>query len=73
MVYTDLIHIVADTKQELHGFAKSIGLKRHFYEGVRKGHPHYDITSSEIYQKVINSNIQIVNSRVILLISKSMK
>jgi len=73
MVYTDLIHIVADTKEELHDFAKSIGLKRHFYEGVRKGHPHYDITNSEIYQKVINSNIQIVNSRVILLISKSMK
>lgn len=73
MVYTDLIHIVADTKEELHSFAKSIGLKRHFYEGVRKGHPHYDITNSEIYQKVINSNIQIVNSRVILLISKSMK
>ena len=43
MVYVDRVHMVADSLKELHSFAEKIGLKRHFFEGVRKGHPHYDL------------------------------
>lgn len=43
MIYTDGIHLVADRLQELHGFAGIIGLKRCYFEGVKKRHPHYDL------------------------------
>lgn len=43
MVYTDGVHLVADTLGELHKFAFSIGLKYCYFEGTRKGHPHYDL------------------------------
>lgn len=43
MIYTDTIHVVADTVDELHEFAEKIGMPRNYYEGVRKGHPHYDL------------------------------
>lgn len=48
MVFTDGVHMVANTVEELHEFAESIGLKRHFFHGVRKGHPHYDLTNERI-------------------------
>ena len=73
MVYTDKIHLVADSLDELHLFAKSIGLKRHFYEGVRKGHPHYDLTNKYILTKALDAGAIIVNSREILRISKLLK
>jgi hypothetical protein len=43
MIYTDGTHLVADTLPELHKFAKEIGLNRCYFEGVKKGHPHYDL------------------------------
>lgn len=42
MVYTDKIHLIADTLEELHNFADSIGLKREYFQD-HKRHPHYDI------------------------------
>ncbi len=44
-VYTDGVHLVARTLPALHAFAAAIGLKRCWYHGVRKGHPHYDMTT----------------------------
>lgn len=43
MVYTDGIHLIADTLEELHRFAYLINLKRCWFHGVRKKHPHYDL------------------------------
>jgi hypothetical protein len=44
MIFTDGTHLATDGDlNELHDFAESIGLKRHYYHGVRKGHPHYDL------------------------------
>jgi hypothetical protein len=42
MVYTDGLHIVADTEEELHEFAKRIGLKREWFQDHPE-HPHYDL------------------------------
>lgn len=72
MIYTDKIHLVADTLEELHEFALKIGLKRHFYEGVRKGHPHYDLTNKHILNKALEAGAKIVDKREILKISKSL-
>jgi hypothetical protein len=51
MIYTDGVHMVADSLAELHAFASSIGLKRIYFHGVRKGHPHYDLTNKWIEAK----------------------
>ncbi len=72
MVYTDRTHLVADSLDELHSFAIKIGLKRHFYEGVRKGHPHYDLTNNKILEKVLLENVSIISSRELLIISKKL-
>jgi hypothetical protein len=49
MIYTDGIHIVADRLCQLHEFCKIIGIKRCWYEGYRKGHPHYDIPNYKVH------------------------
>ena len=71
MVYTDKIHLVADSLDELHEFAIKIGLKRHYYHGVRKGHPHYDLLG-DMLGKAINAGAVIVDKKTILLKSISL-
>lgn len=70
--YTDGVHLVADTLDELHYFAQSIGLKRNYYEGVRKGHPHYDLTNTTISEKAINNGAILISSKKLLVISKNL-
>lgn len=36
-------HLMADTEQELHDFAKRLGLRREWFQ-PRERHPHYDLT-----------------------------
>lgn len=36
-------HLVADTLEELHSFAKQLGLKRQWFQH-RSFYPHYDVT-----------------------------
>jgi hypothetical protein len=38
-------HLYADTNEELHAFAKKIGLKREWFQESTSG-PHYDLTVS---------------------------
>lgn len=49
MVYTDGIHLIADTLDELHKFAKQIGLNKCWFENHRK--PHYDLMLSTTSRK----------------------
>lgn len=72
MIYTDKIHLVADSLEELHSFASEFGIKRNWFEGMRKGHPHYDVPKSRL-EAVLNEDVEIVDSRTILKISKEMK
>jgi hypothetical protein len=39
-------HLMADTLAELHGFAKRIGVKRHWFHRTKR-HPHYDLIAVE--------------------------
>lgn len=48
MVYTDYVHIIADDVKELHQYAKAIGIKFCWFEGAKKGHPHYDIPKKKL-------------------------
>lgn len=71
MIYTDKIHLVADSLNELHAFASEVGIKRHWFEGLRKGHPHYDVPKSRL-EAVLIKDVRIVDSRTILKISKKL-
>ena len=70
MIYTDKIHLMASTLEELHTFAQSIGLKRYYFHGVRKGHPHYDLTNKEIVDKVVESGVKVMSTRWLIVVSK---
>jgi len=62
MILTDGVHIVSDTSMvELHEFARSVGLKRHwFHYGSR--HPHYDIFGA-LAMRAADLGIEFVTSR----------
>lgn len=47
-VYTDGVHLIADTLEELHAFAASIGLNRCWFENHRK--QHYDLMLGKDYR-----------------------
>lgn len=70
MIYTDKIHLMASTLQELHSFAKAIGLKRHYFHGVRKKHPHYDLTNNTIRDKAIKAGATVMSSRWLIRFSQ---
>lgn len=54
MVYTDGIHLMSDNQEELHKFAKEIGLKRDWFQANPK-HPHYDLLSKVMVWRALNS------------------
>lgn len=54
MIYTDSVHLVGDSTRELHAFARSVGLKRQWFQD-HKHHPHYDITTARMLKKILNT------------------
>lgn len=80
MIYTDRVHLVADSLIELHTFAIQIGLHRRYFEGVKKGHPHYDLIKTSgkpIYDiqgvkmsdKVLLNGAKLIGRKELTLIS----
>ena len=46
MILTDGVHLISDRSlEELHAFALDIGLKRCWFQGGKRRHPHYDLTT----------------------------
>lgn len=74
MIYTDGIHIVADSLKELHNFAKRHHIPKRYFHGVRKGHPHYDNPKwkTKVLMIDMQEDIQIVDSQKILKIAKTL-
>jgi hypothetical protein len=61
-VYFDSIgHMVADTEEELHAFAKSIGMKIEWHQcrGSKAKLPHYDLMYSRIELAEKNGAVKI--------------
>ena len=54
-VHTDGVHLVADSEEELHAFAKKVGLKEKRYYGKPKYSRHYIITTTRMHIKVIEA------------------
>lgn len=68
MVYTDGVHLVADTLDELHWFAKEIGLKREWFQDHR--HKHYDMTTQAKVRRALLRGAKMVSSQMIVEISR---
>jgi hypothetical protein len=59
-------HLVADSLEELHSFAKKIGLGKHFFHNPKgKGHPHYDLLGSWINRAIDNGAVQVDNKTIL--------
>jgi len=61
-------HLVADTYEEMHSFASTIGIKPHFFHRSAK-YPHYDI-SEEQRDLAIEAGAQSISSKELLRICK---
>jgi hypothetical protein len=67
MVYTDRVHLIATTIEELHEFAGMIGLHRCYYRNPRKKrHPHYDLMNERIIEIAIEHGAKVVSDREIV-------
>jgi len=62
MVYTDDVHLVCKNVDELHAFAKKIGLKRRWYQHHHR-HPHYDLTTQHKMEIALKNGAILVSSR----------
>lgn len=54
--FSEACHMIADTVEELHAFAASIGLRRSWFQPKPA---HYDLTRSKRYQAVKQGAIEI--------------
>jgi Protein of unknown function (DUF4031) len=45
-------HLLADDVDELHAFARGIGLRRSWFQGPPGHHPHYDVTDTKRRQAI---------------------
>lgn len=63
MVYTDGIHLVADTESELHEFATDIGLNRSWYHNER--HKYYDLVGASV-KRAIAAGAELKNTRYLV-------
>lgn len=68
MVYTDGVHLVADSLAELHEFADKILLKRCWFQN-HHDHPHYDILGKKV-KMALDAGAQRISSKELLPIAK---
>lgn len=52
-VWTDGIHLVADSMSELHAFAFNMGLRREWFQDHLR-HPHYDLTTTRALRRALD-------------------
>lgn len=64
-------HLVADSLEELHGFARTLGLKRSWFQAAAS-YPHYDVTI-EVRQKALRLGAHEGCRRKIISCAKAMK
>lgn len=57
--WPEVSHLVADTDEELHAFAASIGLRRAYHQVSTGGLSHYDLTRGKRTQSVSRGAVEI--------------
>jgi len=68
--YNSNCHLVADDTRELHSFAKSIGLRRAWFQNHPRL-PHYDLTQNKRRQAVKAGAIEIDNCQLVSMMKGS--
>jgi hypothetical protein len=68
MIYTDGTHLVSISADELHAFAKKIGLQRRWYQEKRI--PHYDLTTDRKVRKAMKAGAILVDARELVNLFK---
>jgi len=59
-------HMIADSIEELHIFAQTIGIKKCWFQNKRgKNQPHYDVKESK-FKDAINQGATLVSSKEIV-------
>lgn len=67
MILTDGVHLISDESlEELHKFALKIGLKRCWFQGGSRRHPHYDLTSQRKLTKAIVQGAKAVTTKQLI-------
>jgi len=64
-------HLVADSLDELHGFAKSLGLKRGWFQ-AQASLPHYDVTV-EVRDVALSRGAMQADRRTLVLRGRQLK
>ncbi len=73
MIYTDGIHLITDGDiEELHTFAKKIGLKRDWFQ-ANKRHPHYDIFRSMVSAAISNGAVVVSRRKIVNMLKRNKK
>ncbi len=70
MVYTDKVHLVADSLDELHDFATGIGLKRLWFQNHSR-HPHYDLLGKRL-AFALERGAVVIGSKQLVRISRKL-
>ena len=68
MVYTDGVHLIADTLEELHAFAREMGLKPEWFQQKRL--KHYDLTTKRAVRRALSLGAVMVDSKEIVRIAE---
>lgn len=67
MIYSDGVHMIASSIEELHEFAASINLHKSYYRNPRKKkHPHYDLMSERVRKAAFENGAILVTDREIV-------
>ena len=56
-------HLIADTEEELHTFAKKIGLRREWFQ--TSSMPHYDLTYSKAHKAILKGAMELTREEFI--------
>jgi hypothetical protein len=69
MILTDGTHLVStDGVEELHQFARCIGLKRHWFQrGKSRRHPHYDLSKGMPQRAVLAGAHKVTSKELVKL------
>lgn len=65
-------HLLADTPEELHNFAKDIRLRRSWFQG-KANTPHYDLTANRRATAVVHGAIEVPHDRTFLELLKRIR
>jgi len=68
MIYTDTLHVVADTLDELVEFANLTDLE--YFSGMKQGHPYFKIQNSLELERVLQAGAQLKPDKEALKIAE---